>query len=227
MQRFVIGLALFAAGVALVLALNRRSDEAASEELKPSPADSQGARRVWPEFASRGSSLDAGTSPGESTSDPMAQAPDFDLAELDFESLRRRTPDSLYWLMAAPTKDPAILEARRSARADRNEQYGRVVSNTASVEEIRDYYAYRRKLSEDYVEVAQLILEEHGDSLSDRDVGLFELAIDMHGSVLSEIPDKLSDALLRKEQYDRVKEAWKAQQEGEVAAAPDDAKSSR
>ena len=161
------------------------------------------------------------------TSDPMAQAPDFDLAELDFESLRRRTPDSLYWLMAAPTKDPAILGARRSARADRNEQYGRVVSNTASVEEIRDYYAYRRKLSEDYVEVAQLILEEHGDSLSDRDVGLFELAIDMHGSVLSEIPDKLSDALLRKEQYDRVKEAWKAQQEGEVAAAPDDAKSSR
>lgn len=225
MQRFLIGLAFVAAGIALVVFLNRRSDGAANGESKRSPDHSPGTRGEWPEIASGASPLDAGTSSDESPGESTFDSPDFDLAELDFESLRQRTPDSLYWLMAAPTKDPAILEARRNARAERNEQYGRVVSNTASVEEIRDYYAYRRKLSEDYIEVAQLILEEHGDSLSERDLGLFELAISMHGSVLSEIPDKLSDAMQRKEQYDRVKQAWKAQQE--VEAVADDATRSR
>jgi len=225
MQRFLIGLAFFAAGIVLVLFLNRRSDEAANEESKRPPDHSRGVLGVWPEIVSGASPPDAGTSFDESPGEQTFDSPDFDLAELDFESLRQRAPDSLYWLMAAPSKDPAILEARRKARAERNEQYGRVVSNTASVEEIRDYYAYRRKLSEDYIEVAQLILEEHGDSLSERDLGLFELAISMHGSVLAEIPDKLSDALQRKEQYDRVKQAWKAQQEVEAAAA-DEAPSS-
>jgi hypothetical protein len=227
MQRYLIGLALIAAGVALVLVLNRRSEEAANEEPKRPPDHSQGERGVWPDIASGASRLDAGTSFDESPGESTFDSPDFDLAELDFESLRQRTPDSLYWLMAAPTKDPAILEARRNARAVRNEQYGRVVSNTASVEEIRDYYAYRRKLSEDYIEVAQLILEEHGGSLSERDFGLFELAISMHSAALSEIPGKLSDALQRKEQYDRVKQAWKAQQESEAAAAADNGTNSR
>jgi len=226
MQRFLIGLTLVAAGVALVFVLNRRSDEKTTRQPQRPANESPASRVVSHESPLGLSSLDAGTSFDDSPSEQMPDAPDFDLADLDFESLRQRTPDSLYWLMAAPTKDPATLEARQRARADRNEQYGRVVANIASVEEIHDYYAYRRKLSEDYIEVAQLILEEHGDSLSERDVGLFELAISMHGSALSEIPSKLSDALQRKEEYDRVKEAWRAQSEGEAALPANEAPNS-
>lgn len=144
----------------------------------------------------------------------------FDLAELDFEALRDRTPDSLYWLMAAPTDDPKALEARARAREERNRQYGKVVSNTATVEEIHDYYAYRRKLSEDYIEVLQLILDEHGDELSERDAGLFELTISMHSARLAEIPSKLDDALQRKAEYDRVKQAWQEQQRKESDEKP-------
>ena len=85
------------------------------------------------------------------------------------------------------------------------------------MEEIEDYYAYRRRLSEDYVEVSQLILDDHGDALADRDVGLLELTIALHASRLSEIPRKLDDALRRKAEYEEVKRAWQAQQEAERA----------
>ena len=129
--------------------------------------------------------------------DPVTPPP-FDLAKLDFRALRSRTPDSLYWLMAAPTDDPDALEARRIARQERDLQYRKVVSNTATAEEIQDYYAFRQKLSEDYVEISQLILDAHGDALSERDVGLLELAISMHAAALLEIPVRLDAALQRK-----------------------------
>ncbi|MGB5813430.1 MAG: hypothetical protein WBG86_23040 [Polyangiales bacterium] len=147
--------------------------------------------------------------------DSVLTAPHFDLANLDYDALREKTPDSLYWLLAAPTDDPKVLEARRAENERRNQQFGRVSSNTASVDEINDYFAYRRRLSEDYVEVAQLILDTHGDDLSERDVGLFELTVSLHGSRLAELPNKLDDALRRKAEYDEVKRAWQAQQEAE------------
>jgi hypothetical protein len=222
MQRFLIGLALVGAGIALALFLNRRTIAIPEQETKPPDselAEQVGLRRAPPDGYDGGVAFggDAG-----SGIDPSMEAPSFDLGDLDYESLRKQTPDSLYWLMAAPTDDPAVLEARSKARQERNEQYGRVVSNTATVEEIRDYYAYKRKLSEDYVEVVQLILDEHGDELSERDVGLLELALSMHSSLLGELPRKEDDALQRKAEYDRVKRAWQDQQDLQTQGASKD-----
>lgn len=207
MRRIVIILLLVGAGVAAAYLLNRsegRTQESAESTAPPprAPADS------W--TISRGSApfdkmADAGVE--DTKSEPFY----FDLAELDFSAIRARTPDSLYWLMAAPTDDSEVLAARAREREERNRQYGKVVSNTATVEEINDYYAYRRKLSEDYIEVLQLILDEHGDELSERHSGLFELTISMHTARLAEIPSKIDDALRRKLEYDQAKTEWQKQ----------------
>ncbi|MGB5695835.1 MAG: hypothetical protein WBM46_09300 [Polyangiales bacterium] len=209
MQRFLVGAALVGAGIAFAFFLNRR--DAVAPDRDAAPGRDSGAvstvDRSLPDqpFADGGVTHDAGAEFDSNT-------PSFDLGDLDYDALRQQTPDSLYWLMAAPSKDPEVLEARRRAREERNQQYGKVVSNTASVEEIRNYYAYRRQLSEDYVEVMQLILDQHGDELPERDVGLLELALAMHSSLLSELPKKEDDALQRKTEYDRVKRAWQQQQ---------------
>lgn len=225
MQRLLVVLVILGAGAALAWFLNQRPEERiepTGEIEEASDSQETSVDRFAPQrspFAYDGgvSGFDAD---GGTPSEPGAEAPSFDLGDLDYEALRKRTPHNLYWLMAAPTEDPSLLEARRKAREERNQQYGKVVSNTASVEEIRDYYAYKRKLSEDYIEVLQLILDEHGSELSERDVGLLELAMTMHSSLLSDLPKKEDDALQRKAEYDRVKQAWQEQQATEATGAP-------
>jgi hypothetical protein len=211
MRRLLIILLLLGAGAAVAFVLNRVAGRGTGGERNASPENTEPGRPV--RDASRPTPTDHLGDAGVEDSEPQPFF--FDLAELDFEALRQRTPDSLYWLMAAPTDDPAVLEARARARDERNRRYGKVVSNTASVEEIRDYYSYRRKLSEDYIEVLQLILDEHGDELSERDAGLFELTISMHTARLAELPAKLDDALQRKTEYDAVKQKWREQQRKE------------
>jgi len=214
MQRFLIGLALVGAGIAFALFLNRRTAQTSEPYVKaPDFESAKGTEvdRALPQQPPYDGGIPLVGDAGAGI-DPSMEAPSFDLGDLDYEALRKQTPHSLYWLMAAPTDDPDVLQARREVRDERNRQYGKVVSNTATVEEIRDYYAYKRKLSEDYVEVLQLILDEHGDELAERDVGLLELALSMHSSLLSELPRKEDDALHRKAEYDRVKRAWQEQQ---------------
>jgi hypothetical protein len=209
MRRILFTVLLLAAGVAVAFLLNRRAGRAPADEADRAPS-ARTRQNKPPSSSIQSPTLDGGV--GAQESPPEAVPVHFDLGDLDFESLQRRTPDSLYWRMAAPTDDPAVLDARARTREERNKQYGKVVSNTASVEEIHDYYAYRRKLSEDYIEVLQLILDEHGDDLSERDTGLFELTVSMHTARLAEIPDKLAEALERKAEYDRIKKEWQEQQ---------------
>ena len=57
--------------------------------------------------------------------DPLQ--PDVDTADqwarIDFDEIRRALPDSTYWKMAFPTKDPKVLEEREKIRAGWNEQF--------------------------------------------------------------------------------------------------------
>ena len=208
-RRAVIGISLVVIGIVVVYGLNRpRSETVEKPVAKTNPiASTPGrARPSKPAPAFNFDERELAVS-AEST----LEAPHFDLAKLDYERLRKRTPDSLYWLLAAPTDDPAVLRARQAEREKRNRQYGRVVSSTAKAGEIEDYYAFRRRLSEDYIEVVQSILNDHGDELSERDVGLFELTIALHAARLSELPQRMNDALRRKSEYDQVKQAWQAQ----------------
>jgi len=127
---------------------------------------------------------------------------------VDLEALRARLPDNLYWQLGQPTRDPAILERRAEEERRWNELYGKVLSNGASEEEINRYYDHRRRVSEDYVEFATLVLQEHGDRLSDRDRGMYELSVKLHSARLEEIPRQTADALARREAHQQRREEW-------------------
>jgi hypothetical protein len=128
---------------------------------------------------------------------------------VDLERLRARIPDNLYWRLGAPTKDPAALQARAEEEQRWNQLYGKVLSGTASEEEIRSYYDHRRQLSRDYVDFARLVLQEYPGELPERDRGLYEMSIEMHTTRLAEIPRQIEEALARKQEQDRRREEWR------------------
>ena len=128
---------------------------------------------------------------------------------VDLQVIRARLPDNLYWDMAAPTKDPAVLERREASTRHWNELYGKVLSAEASVEQIREYYGHRRKVSEDFITFSQAVLSQYDDVLPDRDRGLYELSIDMHRTRLAELPAQEEDAMERRDAQERRREAWR------------------
>lgn len=127
---------------------------------------------------------------------------------VDLERLRAQLPDNLYWQFGAPTDDPREIDERAGEQKRWEELFGKVQSNTASEEEILRYYEHRRRVSEDYIQLASLVLAQHGDELPERDHGLYELSIEMHHSRLAEIPREIEDALARKQAHDRARDEW-------------------
>jgi hypothetical protein len=112
-----------------------------------------------------------------------------------------------------PTTDAALLREREEIRSYWNRQYGKVLSNTGTEQEVRDYYAHRLRLSADSVEFATYLLDHYGDVLPERDVRLLELARELHLARLEELPRNLSDALERREAHEKARQAWLADQE--------------
>lgn len=127
---------------------------------------------------------------------------------VDLDRVRAALPGNLYWTLSAPTKDAAIIEARRAERDRWNVEYGKVLSNTATAEEVDAYYLQRKRLSSDYIEFATHLLVNYGTKLPKRDVGLLKLAVDMHLTRLQEIPGQLAEAHERRIAHDAARRAW-------------------
>jgi hypothetical protein len=138
----------------------------------------------------------------ESSEEPRAEYP------VKMEELRARLPGNLYWELDAPTKDPQVLQRRAETQRKWNELFGKVQSGDATEEEIHRYYDHRRKLSEDYLAVANLMLTEYGDQLPERDKGLLGLSIQMHQDRLKAVPRQVEEALARKQLQDQRREEW-------------------
>ena len=116
---------------------------------------------------------------------------------MSLDALRARLPDNRYWALGAPTSDPVIAKAR-AERAERdNAALGRIQANEARPEEVRAYYAERRAVSSDYLQIAELVLTENGDRLPERDRGMFELTVTLHRARLQQIDRDEADALAR------------------------------
>lgn len=114
------------------------------------------------------------------------------------DALRAELPDNRYWAQGAPTSDPEVAKAR-AARAERdNVAFGRIQANEASPAEIRAYYAERRALSRDYLQLAEHVLARQGDALPSRDRGMFELSANLHRARLQQIDRDEADALTRR-----------------------------
>lgn len=211
------GLGAAAIGLAL-LALSawlRRGDDRASPTAARPPAPPATTPADVPEPEPDAAAGGAAKAPTASTDpDPLEQLDESAAAwsTVDMAALREALPDNLYWTMSAPTTDPEVLRRRAEERARWNVEYGKVLSNTATAEEVDAYYAHRRRLSEDYVQFASHVLLRHGGSLPPRDVALLKLAVEMHVARLEELPRQLADAHARRDAHDATRRAWLEQQ---------------
>lgn len=170
----------------------------------PAPSSPPGPLAPMAASGSPGDSLEALLQPpaAQPSEEPRAEHP------VKMEELRARLPGNLYWELDAPTKDPQVVQKRAEAQRKWNELFGKVQSGDATEEEIHRYYEHRRKLSEDYLAVANLMLTEYGDQLPERDKGLLGLSVQMHQDRLKAVPRQVEEALARKQLQDRRREEW-------------------
>ena len=143
--------------------------------------------------------------------EPADEAPQ--LHPVDLETLRAKLPDNLYWELGAPTTNPEVLKRREEDSRHWNDLYGKVLSGSATEEEVRQYYAHRRQVSEDFMAFASAVLAEYGDRLPEQERGLYELSINMHRTRLAELPGQEQDALERGKRQARRREAWRQGQQ--------------
>lgn len=134
-------------------------------------------------------------------------------ASVDFDAIRKALPDNTYWRTAYPTKDPEVLKAREVEREHWSAQSAKVVSSTATAEEVDEYYAHRQKTSEDYLEFIVYLLTNYGYQIPMRDVAALKLAAEMHNARLEEIPRQLAEAQQRREEHEAARRAWQEQQQ--------------
>ena len=194
-MRKTIGLAfvLVLAGVVILwrAASPSSDDDASPEETASAPAPAAGD----PPPALPGSDPDAidddDDEPPQLPTDGEAPYP------VDLDALRKRIPDNRYWALAAPTKDPAVLRMREERKKADNALLGKILSTTATEQEIDEYYAERQRVSEDYTKFAAQVLADHRDELPEQHLGLYELTIRLHRGRLDQIPRDKNAALER------------------------------
>jgi hypothetical protein len=143
------------------------------------------------------------------TLDPMVpQTPELSWDHVDLDAVRAVMPDNMYWRMSAPTKDPEIIRQREEERERWNVEYGKVLSNTATAEEIDAYYALRQRLMNDNIAFAGYLLAAYGQKLPEQDVALLKLAVKLNLARLEEIPRQITEAQQRREEHDAARRAW-------------------
>jgi len=209
--RTIIGAVCVAviAGAVFVLWRSGETPSPRSASLSPSTRDPDGA--VVP---SRPSSATAPETPGPPSTDgiDLRTLPDTPWAKVDLDAIREVMPDNTFWTMAMPTTDPTVEAARASIRERWNREWGKVQSNTATAEEIDAYYAERQRVAQDYVEFATYLLAEYGKHLTERDVGLLKVAIELNLARLERFPREIALAQERRVAHDAARRAWKEQE---------------
>lgn len=219
-RRVLVGIAALAiAGVAAWLWVERSPVATATSEVAVAPT-AEAPAPVEPDPAE----LEAERHPPLALDDEPAPA----LASIDLEAARAALPDNLYWETGAPTQDPRLLGDRERAAKLWNEQYGKILSGTATEQEIQTFFDHRMHLSSDSVRFVDWVIEHQGANLSEQDLELLHVAKRLHLARLAEVPKRMQEALDRKVEQDAAREAWLAEQrELEAAAAaeasPDDA----
>jgi hypothetical protein len=206
-----VGVVLLVAAVGLRWVNDRRAVPAppsGATALAPDGADGSAA----PDVLAQIPDLDpddpfAGADPMDGEQDPAIA-----WSKVDLEEIRKAMPDNLYWKMGVPTQDPEVQLERERERDRWNVAYGKVLSNTATAEEVDAYYAYEELRSSDYMEFIIYTLTHYGDVIPKRDAALLKLAGEMHLAKLEEIPRRQAEAHERRKQHEAVRQAWLAEQ---------------
>jgi len=141
-------------------------------------------------------------------------------AAVDLDEVRAAMPNNTFWRTAAPTTDPEVLRAREEERERWNVEYGKVLSNTATKEEVDAYFAHRQQMSTDYIQFAAYLLQNYWQKLGVRNEGLLKLAIKLHLARLEEIPRQMAEAHQRREAHEAARRAWLEEQKAFEADPP-------
>lgn len=194
-MRKTIGLAfvvLVGGVVILWRAASRSNDDDASPATATASAPAPVAGASPPALpGSDPDAIDDDDAPPDLPTDGVAPYP------VDLDALRKRMPDNRYWDLGAPSNDPAVLRMRDERKKADNALLGKILSTTATEQEIDQYYAERQRVSEDYMKFAAQVLADHRDALPERDVALYELTIRLHRGRLDQIPRDKTAALER------------------------------
>jgi hypothetical protein len=174
------------------------SRQAEDTTIPYGPADDQAASAPAGRQAGSGE-------PGDLADDP---APHGTWEALDMDAIRAAMPNNIYWAMAAPTKDPDLLKWREDERDRWNVEYGKVLSNTATAEEIDAYFAERKRLSDDYLEFVVHVLANYSGAIPREGVSMLKLAGELHAARLEEMPRQLAEAHARREAHEAARRAW-------------------
>ncbi len=144
-------------------------------------------------------------------------------ARIDFDEIRHALPDSMYWKMAFPTKDPALIAERQRIRDEWSAQAAKIQANTATDDEIDAYYVAQQQLSNDYLEFLVYLADHYGNDVPRSEIGALKLAGQMHLAKLEEMPRKIAEAKERHAAHEAARQAWLEQQkqfEGGQQAPP-------
>lgn len=133
-------------------------------------------------------------------------------ARIDFDEIRRALPDSMYWKMAFPTKDPGLIAERQRIRDEWSAASAKIQSNTATDEEIDAYYAAQQQLSNDYLEFLVYLGDHYGNDVPRSEMGALKLAGQMHLAKLEEMPRRIAEAKERHAAHEAARQAWLEQQ---------------
>ena len=173
---------------------------------RPAPAEPDPGIQASAQRSAPGSRMERGAPDADPFADDQASHGTWEA--LDLDAVRAALPNNLYWKMAAPTKDPELLRWRDEERARWNVEYGKVLSNTATAEEIDAYFAERKRLSDDYLEFVVHVLTNYSGAIPREGVALLKLAGEMHAARLAELPRQIAEAHARHEAHDAARRAW-------------------
>jgi hypothetical protein len=108
--------------------------------------------------------------------------------------IEQALPNNRYWLMASPTEDESLIEARAFEKRVREKRYGEIMAGYASQHDIDEHFADVRATSIDFIEFSEYVLENYANALGPQNLQMHRLSVELHQSRLADLEDQKSAA---------------------------------
>ncbi|MBI9091578.1 MAG: hypothetical protein JEZ12_20400 [Desulfobacterium sp.] len=99
--------------------------------------------------------------------------------------------------IALPPVTAEARERKKRERSERNLEFGKIVANKSTEQEILAYYDHQRQLSEDSKQILEFVLARYGDRFSEKNIKKHEFMLAQFKKKLEYIPVKESEAIAR------------------------------